>query len=130
VTTVSIYDASALLAVVYGEPGAETVIEHLAEPGGFVSAVNWAEVATKMIERGLRPGELVHELASFALQVVPLSDAMALGAARLRAETRALGLSLGDRCCLALAQSHKGAKLITADRAWKKLKGFDIVAIR
>jgi ribonuclease VapC len=127
--TVSIYDASALLAVIYGEPGAETVIEHLGAPGGFVSAVNWAEVATKMIDRGLTPAELAHELASFSLHVVPLSESMALAAARLRAETRALGLSLGGRCCLALAQLHKAARVITADRAWKKLKGFDVAVI-
>jgi ribonuclease VapC len=49
--------------------------------------------------------------------------------AGLRASTRTFGLSLGDRCCLALAQV-RGAAVVTADQSWKKLKGFDIKLIR
>ena len=78
----------------------------------------------------MTPADLAHELSSFSLHVVPLSESMALAAARLGTETRALGLSLGDRCCLALAQLHKAARVITADRAWKKLRGFDVAVIR
>jgi PIN domain nuclease of toxin-antitoxin system len=47
-----------------------------------------------------------------------------------RFATRALGLSLGDRCCLALAQEHRGAQVVTADRLWKDLKNFKITLIR
>lgn len=124
-----VYDASALLAVVFSEPGADAVVERLGEPGGEVSAANWAEVGTKMIERGLPEEQMRRELAAFSLDVVPLDEAQALSVAALRRSTRSLGLSLGDRCCLALAQA-RGATVITADRSWKKLKGFDVKAIR
>jgi len=61
---------------------------------------------------------------------VRLTAAQARASGRLRPVTRALGLSLGDRCCLALAQEHRGAQVVTADRLWKDLKGFKIVLIR
>lgn len=124
-----VYDASALLAVVFSEPGAEVVIEQLTEPGGEISAANLAEVGSKMAERGLTAGQVQHELALFALDVAPLDERQAMLVAGLRTSTLALGLSLGDRCCLALAQT-RGATILTADRSWKKLKGFDIKLIR
>jgi ribonuclease VapC len=124
-----VYDASALLAVAFSEPGAEVVIEHLNEPGGEISAANLAEVGSKMAEHGLSASQVQHELASFALEVVPLDEAQALLVAGLRVPTLALGLSLGDRCCLALAQT-RAATVVTADRSWKKLKGFDVKLIR
>ena len=116
-----VYDASALLAVVFSEPGAETVIEQLGEPGGEISAANLAEVGSKMAERGLSTTQVQRELASFALDVVSLDEPQALLVAGLRVPTMALGLSLGDRCCLALAQT-RGATILTADRGWKKLR--------
>lgn len=125
----TVYDASALLAVVFDEPGAEDVIHLLARPGGEVSAVNWSEVGAKLVERGLKPNELAVELAAFGLDVVPFDETQANLAAAMRPHTRKLGLSLGDRCCLALAQA-RGARVVTADAAWAKLRGFDIVAVR
>lgn len=124
-----VYDASALLAVVFSEPGADVVIEQLGAQDGEVSAANWAEVGSKLTERGLSAREVRRELSAFSLPVAPLDEAQALLAADLRRSTKSLGLSLGDRCCLALAQT-RGATVVTADRLWKKLKGFDIQLIR
>ncbi|MBN8726474.1 MAG: type II toxin-antitoxin system VapC family toxin [Xanthomonadales bacterium] len=124
-----VYDASALLAVVFDEPGAEAVMEQLSRPGGAVSAVNWSEVGAKLVERGLKEGELARELAVFGLDVVAFDEAQAIMAAALRPITRKLGLSLGDRCCLALGRLQE-ARIVTADAAWCKLHGFDIVAVR
>lgn len=124
-----VYDASALLAVVFSEAGADVVVERLGEAGGEISAANWAEVGSKMVERGLAESRLQQELAAFSLAVTPLDESQALIAARLRLSTKSLGLSLGDRCCLALAQT-RGATIVTADRIWKKLKGFDVQLIR
>jgi ribonuclease VapC len=124
-----VYDASALLAVVFSEAGAEIVLDCLSEPGGEISAANLAEVGTKMAERGLSMSQVQRELASFALDITPLDEAQALLAAALRGSTRAFGFSLGDRCCLALAQT-RGATVVTADRSWGKLKGFDVRLIR
>ena len=125
-----IFDSSALLAVVFSERGNDVVLRHLAEAGGLVSAANWAEVATKMIEGGVSPAQTARELAHFLLQVIALDADGALRAAALRPSTRALGLSMGDRCCLAVAQAVPGAKVLTADKAWKSLKAFDIHLIR
>ena len=125
-----VYDASALLAVVFNEPGADAVLAHLVQPGGAVSAVNWAEIASKLIDHGMSGAEVKRELAHFTLDVTPLDEATALAAGTLRSSTRALGLSLGDRCCLALALQLGGATVVTADKAWKALKGFKIALVR
>lgn len=124
-----VYDASALLAVIFNEPGADEVMEFLAQPGGEASAVNWSEVGAKLAERGLREKEISSELATFGLDVVPFDEAQANAAAGLRPATRKLGLSLGDRCCLALGKL-RSARIITADASWQKLAGFDVVSVR
>lgn len=124
-----VYDASALLAVMFCEPGMERTMEFLLQPGGEVSAVNWSEVAAKLVERGLKEAQATREIAAFALDVVPFDEPQAAVAAMLRSATRALGLSLGDRCCLALGRVH-GARIITADTAWTRLDNFDVVSVR
>lgn len=125
----TVYDASALLAVVFSEPGADAVLERLSQPGGEVSAVNWSEVGAKLAERGLPAQDIASELSAFGLDVIPFDEEQANLAAALRPVTRQLGLSLGDRSCLALARIRH-ASVVTADASWKKLEGFDVVAVR
>jgi ribonuclease VapC len=125
----AVYDASALLAVIFAEPGADAVLELLSQPGGEVSAVNWSEVGAKLAERGLPAEEIARELSALGLDVIPFDEDQAILAAALRPETKHLGLSLGDRCCLALAQMRR-ARVVTADSDWKKLRGFDVVVVR
>ena len=125
-----VFDSSALLAVVFSEPGDEEVLHHLGASGGCVSAVNWSETGSKMFERGMKAREIRRELAYFAIEVVPLDARQALRAAELRVSTRSLGLSHGDRCCLALSEQSPDAMIITADKAWKNLPGYDVRLIR
>lgn len=125
----AVYDASALLAVIFSEPGSDAALEALSLPGGEVSAVNWSEVSAKLTERGLGADEAARELSAFGLDVIPFDEEQAYLAAALRPRTRSLGLSLGDRSCLALAQV-RGARVITADSNWKKIEGFEIFAVR
>ena len=125
----TVYDASALLAVIFAEPGAPATLELLAQPGGKVSAVNWSEVGAKLAERGLHADHIPRELSSFGLEIVPFDEEQAYLAAALRPATRPLGLSLGDRCCLALARVH-GARVVTADSSWKNLDGFEVTTVR
>lgn len=113
-----VLDASALLALLGSEPGAARV--YAALPTASISAVNLAEVYSKLADRG--PDALAAlQAIRFAIgEVVPFTDAMAELTGRLRPLTKHLGLSLGDRACLALA-ILRGGDVLTADKTWTKL---------
>lgn len=119
-----VLDSSALLAFLREEPGAERVAAAL-ERGASISAVNWSEVLTKLADLGFDQElcqssfEASGALAA-ALAIVPFDSEQARLAAELRASTRASGLSLGDRACLALA-IHLAAAVLTCDREWSTL---------
>ncbi|BDG30120.1 type II toxin-antitoxin system VapC family toxin [Thermus thermophilus] len=120
----AVLDASALLALLKGEPGAERVAEVL-ERGAYLSAVNLAEVLSKLADWGEDPAEAQARmegvgLLGAAVEVLPFTGEDALEVARLRALTRAYGLSFGDRACLALAR-RLGLPALTAERAWAEL---------
>jgi len=129
-----IFDASALLAYLNDEPGAETVEAALSR-GGLISAVNWAEVLSKAEDAGKPAKELAVQLIDSGilgplLRVVPLDEIIAERLAELRPATRKHGLSLADRACLALA-AQLARPALTADRAWRRLEvGVEIVLIR
>jgi PIN domain nuclease of toxin-antitoxin system len=116
--TVYVLDASALLCLLFREPGAERIATLL--PGASISAANLAEVIAKLVDSGEDPVRAAADLAELDLDVVPFDAAQAAAAGALRAGTRAMGLSPGDRCCLALAQ-HLRATAVTTDRAWHRL---------
>jgi PIN domain nuclease of toxin-antitoxin system len=126
-----VYDASALLAILNDETGQDVVISHLASSEeGLISAANWAEVASKLAVRGESPAEIEFGLAAFGLEVVSLDASLALAAGALRPITKSIGLSLGDRCCIALA-AVRGAEIITGERIWAQLpKLSEIPAIK
>jgi len=117
----SVLDASALMAVLHDEDGASTVMEAIGE-GAAISVANWAEVLSKLAEAGRNPEEASAELRRAegprrALTIEPMTAADCIMIARLRPITRAQGLSLADRACLALAQRLR-VPALTADREW------------
>lgn len=114
-----VLDASAVLALLNDEPGADRVWPHL--PGAHLSAVNAAEVVAKLVDAGLDADAAVQALDRLGLRIQPFGRDDILPAARLRAVTRSTGLSLGDRACLALA-SRLRAPALTADREWRRLE--------
>ena len=120
----SVLDASALLAYPQGEPGSQTVQAALAA-GAIINIVNYAEVLTRLGDAGEEPA-LAHRhlqeqgLIGGLLQVVALTEDDAVAIARLRPATRAQGLSLGDRACLATGL-RLGLPVVTADRSWAAL---------
>jgi PIN domain nuclease of toxin-antitoxin system len=122
-----VLDASAVLALMDGEPGDDAVAAVL--PGARLSAVNLAEVVSKLAERGM-PAEQAHaDALALGVDVVAFDGDLALDAGALRPLTRAAGLSLGDRSCLALARRHQAAVLTTEAR-WEPVAKVVGVTIR
>ncbi len=123
-----VLDASALLALLNDETGAEIVKGSL--PDALISTVNLAEVVTRLSLIGM-PGEQIREILTLlGLGIVPFDEEQAFLAGLFAARTHSLGLSLGDRACLALA-SATGSTAVTADRVWKNLKlGVEIQLVR
>lgn len=115
-----VLDASAVLAVIFSEAGADRVAGHL--PGAQISAVNAAEVMTKLVDLGMPEDTVDAIFEGLQLTIVPFDIAHARASARLRTLTRLAGLSLGDRACLAVA-GQLGAPALTTDRAWSRLDG-------
>lgn len=113
-----VLDTSAVLCLAYGERGADRVEAVL--PQARISAVNYAETVSKLVEQSRYDEGAQADLAALQLVIVPLDRETAELAGLMRAETRGAGLSLGDRCCLALAK-RLGAIALTADRAWAKV---------
>ncbi|MGO2746156.1 type II toxin-antitoxin system VapC family toxin [Microbacterium sp.] len=109
----SVLDASAVLAFLQGEPGADRVEQEL--EGGVIGAANWSEILQKVRAAGADWATARALVQSYNVRVEPVSAADAEGAASLW--KRGSGLSLGDRLCLALAERLDTAAL-TADRAW------------
>lgn len=129
---VTVLDASAIIAFLQGEPGSELVGQALHSQRCVVSAANQAEVIAKALDRGAEPDVLKMILADLAYSVVDIQVGDGEQAGWMRGDTRSIGLSLGDRLCLALAQRLK-ARVLTADRAWlgvSQALGLDVGCIR
>ncbi len=95
-----------------------------------MSAVNWAEVASHLVARGLPADQVASLLGELAIDVTAFDEEQALAAAQLVPLTAAHGLSLGDRACLALAM-QRGVPVLTADKAWSRLTlDAEIILIR
>ena len=120
-----VLDASALLAYLNDEDGADVVEDALLR-GSVISAVNLAEVLSKLAEVGEDPQDVTKNLKRRGLLggnlvVSPLGEDDAVMIAKLHRRSRAHRLSLGDRVCLGLALRLK-VPALTADRAWSRLK--------
>ena len=113
-----VFDSSALLAISFGESGTERAARGLKD--GMMSAVNVAEVISRYVDQGASEEEARASLQAFGLDIRPFDETQAMAAGLMRTATQKLGLSLGDRACLALAV-QEGATVFTADRTWAAL---------
>lgn len=120
-------DSSAILAVINLENGAEKVEPLLSD--AIVSSVNVAEVLTKLVEKGVSLDDALEDFLKLGLEVVEFNTKQAAKVAELRPLTKHLGLSLGDRCCLALA-ILRNLPAVTADKNWANLTFCEIEVIR
>ena len=124
-----VLDASAILAIIFQERGAEKLTDELMD-NAVASTVNLAEVQSKLIKKGLDPDEAWEDALSLVTAAEPYTSEQARIAGDLITRTEKYGLSLGDRSCLALAISLK-APVYTTEQIWKNLKlGIPIHVIR
>jgi PIN domain nuclease of toxin-antitoxin system len=113
-----VLDASAVLAMLGGEPGGDVVAARIDH--GLISSVNAAEVVTKLIRNGLTPLDAVSMVEQLPCPTVGVDPKTGWRAGEIYAVTAAKGLSLGDRICLALAE-ELDLPVLTADRGWQGL---------
>ncbi len=121
--TSAVLDASAVLALIRDEPGADKVEVHVGRAA--ISAVNLQEVVKELLLSGLGEPTIRELLDELRLDVRAHDIDAAYAAAALHAQTREFGRGLGDRSCLALA-IQLNVPAITADREWKKVKVKDL----
>lgn len=115
-----VFDSSVIIAILRKEQGYQIGEEHLSR--GAISAVNWAEVSGFM-GRNHAPADIIQQtLAQYPLKVIPYEETLVVPTGYLASGTKQLGLSLGDRACLATAMAHQ-LPVLTADRVWKELEG-------
>jgi ribonuclease VapC len=110
-----VLDASAILALLLGEPGADKVKAGL--DGSLMTTVNFAEVVGHYAKLGVARHDIEMLLRSLPIRLVPVDAVLSYDAGMLRPITLEGGLSLGDRYCLALAK-REGLPALTAERRW------------
>jgi PIN domain nuclease of toxin-antitoxin system len=127
-TSRTVLDTSALLALCFAEKGAKATVAR--GENGLMSAVNYSEAIAKCLDHGVPLETVNRELASLKLEIVSFDEEHALAAASFRPVTRKLDVSFADRACLGTALLAR-LPLLTADRKWQKIKcDLDIIFIR
>lgn len=124
-----VLDASALLAWLHEESGAETVEGHLT--GSVISAVNLSEVLQKSLAEGVEISDMVDDLEELGVLFAAFGIEEASVAAAMWPVAAPLGLGIADRACLATAVT-RGAPALTADRSWLEMRweGLTVETIR
>ena len=120
----SVLDASAFLAYLRDEPGAE-IVENALINGCYISIINWLEVLSKIVDLGESPEEVIKRLRDEgllenSLEIIACNEEDAITIAKFRVLTKSAGLSLGDRACLALGK-RLNLPVLTADKVWTRL---------
>jgi PIN domain nuclease of toxin-antitoxin system len=123
-----VLDSSAMLAFINEEPGAEVVAQSLNQ--AIMSAINLSEVVTKLADREVPESVIQKFVAQLRVKIIPVDQEQAVTAGLLRLQTKSVGLSLGDRICLALAL-QQNCPVLTSDRAWEQVElGIEVCLIR
>jgi PIN domain nuclease of toxin-antitoxin system len=113
-----VFDASAILALLRDEPGADVVAQYIGD--GLISAVNFQEVVKALLRREVPIDAALAMLDALHLDVRPHGRDDAIAAATLASATKEFGSGLDDRTCMALAIAE-GLPVLTADQEWAKI---------
>jgi PIN domain nuclease of toxin-antitoxin system len=123
-----VVDASAVLALLNQETGSEEILQLI--DNAAISSVNLSEVIAKLAEAGIPEEEIRQILLHLNLEVILFNEEQALRAGMMRPATKSIGLSFGDRACLALGVILN-QPVITTDRLWSNLNiGIEIRVVR
>ena len=90
--------------------------------------MNFSEVLSKLLVAGMPRGEAEDVLGGLGLDVHLFDERAAWAAGGLRIGTRRVGLSLGDRACIALAK-ELGLPALTADTVWTRVASGALVKL-
>ena len=112
-----VLDATALIALVAQESGSERIAELL--ENSVVGAVNLAETANKLLEKGFSAAAVRESLAKLELKIEDWTEAMAYRSAEFTRFNKSHGLSLGDRACLTVAKQLR-ITAVTSDSTWRR----------
>ncbi|HVX13845.1 MAG TPA: type II toxin-antitoxin system VapC family toxin [Pirellulales bacterium] len=115
-----VLDASALLALLFGEPGCEIVASR--GNGAILSSVGYSETLAKMIDRSFELADAERIIGRLSLRIAAFDSEAAALAASFRRHTKQFGLSFADRACLALGLKT-GFPVLTADQRWAEVPG-------
>lgn len=125
-----VLDTSAVLAYLFDETGADKVAPILDSGAAVISSANYAETVSKLFDLKMPSAAIQETMDSLEMECIALSEEQAFISGELRLISKAFGLSLGDRACLALGIEAKHP-VYTADKAWAKVStNCDVVLIR
>ncbi|WP_414561866.1 MULTISPECIES: PIN domain-containing protein [unclassified Anabaena] len=123
-----VVDASAVLALLNQETGSEEILQLI--DNAAISSINLSEVIAKLAEAGIPEEEIRQIILNLNLEVILFNEEQALKAGMLRPATKSIGLSFGNRACLALGVVLNQPVIIT-DRLWTNLNmGIEIRVVR
>ena len=114
--------------MIFDEPGVDAILRHGTDAA--MSAVNVSEALAKLSDRGAEMGWSERRVHMLVPTVLSFDQDIARLAGRMRAATRFLNVSFGDRACLATGLRWS-LPVVTADHAWSEVDlGVHVYQIR
>jgi len=94
-----------------------------------MSVVQLAEVSAKLVQVGISIQDTEKILATLAIPIEPFTEDVAFKSSELITLAKPLGLSLGDRVCLATGLILN-LPVLTADKIWLQMPNVVVELIR